>query len=97
MLFFLAFNPLDRELLDLISVGSVAFGLVWGWLLLFYNGRSPSQHPFWNTLVLLGVTAFVSYQIYTLTNGRSLILFLIAVGVAGYSHWLWLKQLRGKI
>ncbi|MCA9932147.1 MAG: hypothetical protein KC419_26870 [Anaerolineales bacterium] len=77
----------------LISLGSIGWGLMWGWLLVLAI-RVPVKRPFLQAVALLIATSTVGTVQFLFSGWPSLARFLIAVALALFTHLLWLRRLQ---
>lgn len=76
------------------QVGSIAFGLVWGWLVVLIWGRPPLKRPYLSILIAALVTLPFAVLIYGLTTFPTTTYFLIATTFAAIIHLRWLNGLK---
>ena len=81
----------------IVQLGSIAFGLVWGWLVVLIWGRPPLKRPYLSILVAALVTLPFAALVYGLTTIPMTTNFLIATAVAAIIHLLWLTNLKQTI
>lgn len=83
--------------MDILSLGSVGIGLVWGWLLCqIFRGGSRNRRAI-NLFALAGATAFLVLQTHLLA-GRSAVPWLLAAVVFSLAaHVLFREQLVKRI
>ncbi len=75
------------------QVGSIAFGLVWGWLVVLIWGRPPLKRPYLSILVVALVTLPFTGLVYGLTTIPTTTYFLIATAFSAIIHLRWLNSL----
>ena len=75
-------------------IGSIAFGLVWGWLVVLIWGRPPLKRPYLSILVAALSTLPFAGLVYGLTTIPTATNFLIATAVSAIIHLLWLTNLK---
>lgn len=76
------------------QIGSIAFGLVWGWLVVLIWGRPPLKRPYLSILIAALITLPFAALVYGLTTIPMMTSFLIATAVAAIIHLLWLTNLK---
>ncbi len=76
------------------QVGSIAFGLVWGWLVVLIWGRPPLKRPYLSILIAALTTLPFAALVYDLSTIPTTTNFLIATAVAAITHLLWLTNLK---
>lgn len=76
------------------QIGSIAFGLVWGWLVVLIWGRPPLKRPYLSILIAALITLPFAALVYGLTTIPMMTSFLIATAVAAITHLLWLTNLK---
>lgn len=75
-------------------LGTIGFGLVWGWLLGFFVSRRPSAQPFLNFLASAVATILAACVPLIFVNLRAVIAFVIAMALAFFIHYLWRMEQR---
>ena len=81
----------------MIVIGAIAFGLVWGWLVVLIWGRPPLQRPYLSVLIAALITLPFAGLVYGLTAIQTTAYFLIATAVSASIHLLWLNSLKQSI
>lgn len=75
-------------------LGSLGFGLVWGWLLAGLTARRPATHPFLKFLALAAATILTAFIPLLFVNLRAVIAFVLAMALAFLVHTVWRADLR---
>ncbi len=70
-------------------LGTIGFGLVWGWLLGFLVARRPSTQPFINFLAAAAATILAACVPLIFVNLRAVIAFVLAMALTFFIHYLW--------
>lgn len=73
-------------------LGSVGFGIVWGWLMVLIGGRG--QPPWWNVLPLVAATGVLGLTIYQFASLTLTLSFAGAAVLASLIHMAWIQELR---
>jgi hypothetical protein len=77
------------------SIGGVAMGLVWGWLVILVgSNRTTARRPIFDILAFGLATLLVGLQYLWLANVNTLIFFAIAAAFAFIIHLAWRHSLR---
>jgi hypothetical protein len=74
------------------TLGSIGLGLVWGWLMGSFSGRSGRLLR--NGLVLSATTLAFAAEVFLLAGWQAVAFFLGATAFALLSHVLWRRDLR---
>ncbi len=75
-------------------LGTLGFGLVWGWLLAWLTARRPAAHPFLKFLALAAATVLTAFIPLLFVNLRAVIAFLLAMALAFLVHTVWRADLQ---
>jgi hypothetical protein len=76
------------------QLGSIGLGLVWGWLMGFWNARGQRRRPWLNALLsALATLLFILPGSYYAGPGSAAYL-LIPAAISFFIHLVWLSQLR---
>jgi hypothetical protein len=81
--------------MTLATMGGAGMGLVWGWLLTLFGGRTRPQRRQWpNRFLLFFSTCLVSLLAYVYAGWRGLVAFLVSTAVAAFVSLVWYRSLR---
>lgn len=70
-------------------IGSVAIGLVWGWLAVQLRFKKLVT-----ILALVGAVVLLAVEVYWLAGLRAIPLFLLGLCTTSFLHSAWLHEMR---